>query len=152
MVKILRNVGPKLTLGEINDWSSKNGVSLPREYINFLLMTNGGSHAEFDMYIEPDYSVQRLLSINPNDPFRIDIDSTMKRLRNRIPNMTIPIARSSGGDIYCISLDADSYGNIYEWRHEDELLWGDRVPTLADLGPPVAQSIDDFLDRLKPVT
>ncbi|MET4761444.1 hypothetical protein ABH970_001816 [Bradyrhizobium ottawaense] len=44
----------------------------------------------------------------------------MYRSMNRIPRLSCPFAPDPGGDLFLLSLEPDSYGQVFYWEHERE--------------------------------
>lgn len=66
-----------------------------------------------------------------------------------MPNESIPIARTAGGDILCLNLGTEKYGHVFLWDHERELMFEEGKMTIDHLYH-VAVSFNKFLDIIEP--
>ncbi len=71
--------------------------------------------------------------------------------RNRIPEGFVPIAGTSGGDVYVLRFRGLGVGEVYVWEHEFEAD-PDRgqVPSLENMRL-AAPTFSGFLDALHPM-
>ncbi len=79
-------------------------------------------------------SLNMLLGLGEGD---FSIMDNVKRTEGELPPSFVPIAESPGGNLVCV----DKHGIVYFWDHEsmrDEGYW------------KVAETVNDFFDRLKP--
>lgn len=134
------------------DWK----ISLPKTYIDFLLLADGGRPDRcVYKYIgrrtgkERRLTVERFFSVSGSGDGTLgDAMKTYYRQR-RIPKEVVPIAEVVGGDLLCIELT--DYGRLHVWRHEDE----GGIPS-GVVWPPmnaislVADRFDVFIDALQP--
>ena len=131
------------------------GKKLPTQYIALLEVTGGNC---IGMFKAGGYMPIELASndcedigggINVFYGFTERYDDLIKLVdtyRGRIPKGYIPIAEYPGGDEICLCLKKRNYGKIYHWVHDYD---PDSPYETKDMFL-VADSIEDFLDRLYP--
>lgn len=101
------NIKQKLFPEDILVFEKKYSVKLPQEYINHMLVFNGG-YPENDVYFDR-YPIDGFRSIKyGNHTVEDDIDS----LSEFLPDQSIPFAYSTGGYIY-MALNKKDNGKIY---------------------------------------
>ena len=108
----------KLDSRTLNDFVKKYSLTLPDDYIKFLLEHNGGAPVP-STNRTPETFVQWIYGIQDEEnwaslKWNIDIYD------ERIPFKTLPIATDPGGNQFLLSLRKDSYGEIWFWDHENE--------------------------------
>jgi len=149
----IKRTGPVLTKEIINNFEKENNISLPQDYIEFLLKNNGGSFIED--YINFDYKdkygvsnggVQVFYGINYPD-MDYDLKSNIEESRNKMPNNIIPIIEDPAGNWICLSINGDDKWKVYLWdqnfQAEDE-----EIPDHRNLFL-VANSFTEFFNLLK---
>jgi len=149
----LIETGPVVTKEVINNFERENNISLPEDYIEFLLKNNGGMFI-YD-YVNFDFKdklgdntaiVDIFYGINyPADVY--DLKTMLNRTRDRMPNNIIPIANDPGGNKICISIKGEDYGKVYFWDHEFEAD-EDEKPDYRNLSL-IANSFTEFFKLLK---
>ncbi|WP_420232784.1 SMI1/KNR4 family protein [Pseudomonas sp. ABY48] len=123
------------------------GVTLPREYYQFL-SRNGGGYPEPDSFRfmdnEEGSSIQRFYGLNRSDTY--DFVRNLNLYRGRIPEGFIAIACDPGGNQICLGIKGEVRGKVYFWDHELEKCDGtepdDSNMTL------VSSNFSDFLNGL----
>ena len=106
--------GPQISEIEIIALEEKIGAEIPDEYRGFLLSNNGGrpepDGVEVPGYDETD--VQILFGLGRSIRSSC-IDWNMESLRTRLPELAIPIASDSGGNVFCLSIKKGSQGSVF---------------------------------------
>lgn len=121
---------------------------LPADYIEFLMKYNAGIP-------EPNIVVldNKQVSFSVNSFFGITIEDyneiivQYKFLTERIPQNCLPIARVEGGNILCLNLNDEGYGNILLWDHENETNLD--VINVKDL-VRISFSFHEFIELMSP--
>jgi hypothetical protein len=122
---------------------------LPSEYIDFLMKYNAGIPEPNIVALhdnkESSFSVTSFFGINVEDYNEIFIQ--FKALTNRIPQNCLPIARVEGGNILCLNLNTEGYGNILLWDHEKETSFDDINVNDLEL---ISYSFSEFIELISP--
>ncbi len=151
---IINNERTKLNIRDINLLENNFDIKLPEDYKNFLLTHNGG-YPEKDCYsfidVENASNLKRFLAFyDIKVDFHVQIyDDLVKeylKLKDRIPQECIPIARDSGGNYVCLGIKGSEYGKVYFWDHEEEADEGEH-PTFANMYL-LANNFTDFINGL----
>ncbi|WP_299673531.1 SMI1/KNR4 family protein [uncultured Tenacibaculum sp.] len=100
------------------------GFSLPKNYLNFLKKTNGGTPQLNSLKVklnnkEELWSVSYFFGVHRGE-YWASIFWVLKALNNRIPKEFFPFANNGGGDYYVINLSTEKYGEISIWNHNTE--------------------------------
>lgn len=119
MIKINKNK-IETDIEKIKLFEREKGKNFPNEYIEFLLEYNGGiPEANIFENDEVSISIQAFygLGLSNIDDIRHKVDV----LKNRIPEECLPIAEIEGGDVLCMVLSQENYGEVLLWEHEEEI-------------------------------
>ena len=108
----------KLDSQTLNDFIKKYSLTLPDDYIQFLLEHNGGAPVP-STNKTPETFVQWIYGIQDEENWA-SLEWNMEIFDERIPSKTLPIASDPGGNQFLLSLRKDSYGQIWFWDHENE--------------------------------
>lgn len=149
-----RNRGPKLTRAKVDSLP----VSLPEEYVNFLLVHNGGTPVN-NAFRYPFKGMENIstldyfYAVRPRSnhvPYDNLIYHGILGHRNDLPRWSIPIARADD-DSFVLIFEAGPYeGSVWYfiWLHDDP----DSDPYVNCRGAmeKIADSIPEFLATLRP--
>lgn len=114
-IKIKKN--KRIDESEVIDLEMIIGTKLPTSYRDFLIENNGGipDENEFDIIeCKNSSGVERFMSVG-------QIKSVKKRLKDRFPVNSLPIANTENGNYICI-VTGENEG-IYFWDHELEVYY-----------------------------
>ena len=107
---------PAPTLDEIKRFEARNGVVLPEEYVEFLLVSNGGLFTgEYALVGPPgDNRVDAIdLLYALNAPFEFwDLQTTTRDWKELCPNRRgfLPVGRDPYGSEYCLKVSRKLFG------------------------------------------
>lgn len=123
---------------------------LPKEYVDFLMKYNGG-YVEDAVSVyhnngEQKFLVTSLFGLGLES--NLDLLNQLEIYKERVPLNCIPIARDAGGNIVCLNLSSDRYGNVYFWNHEKESDFELGKMTVNDLYF-IANSFTEFFNTLE---
>lgn len=125
------------------------GQKLPADYRQFLLSFNGGK-PENNEFAIPDKQnaagVNLFYGLLENREWG-DLIYQREMLLERVPVNVLPIGEASSGNAVCLSLQVDTYGQIFFWDHELEAN-EDEPATFANLFK-IDGSFADFFERLR---
>ena len=120
------NVGPSITEEQVRKFENLLERPLPDDYKRYLLHRNGGVMEAKNgsvYFIQSgtgdDYYIFCLFSID-HPKSDCDLGSIWELCQGNFPYHFLAIGDTGGGDLYCISLGDDDYGQIYYWNHEYE--------------------------------
>ena len=155
----LYDSGQKLTKDIIKRFENILGLSLPDDYKEFMMKTNGGTPEEDLAYGFIDVvtnktndSDLRELFVFYEDEENDNFDDIMRIYKSMvneklIPPFFFPIGDDSGGDPLCMNLSQEEYGSIWFCDHELE---NSETGFLA--ASKIANSFTEFLDLLYEMT
>ncbi|WP_280813157.1 SMI1/KNR4 family protein [Variovorax sp. TBS-050B] len=105
------------------------GFALPKEYIRFLLTSNGGDVRGFGCEImHPDHGkigipLERFFSVDAsNADFDLISNYNYYTGSQRIPSWFLPVAVDVGTNMIGLDVGPGAEGPVYFWDHERELL------------------------------
>lgn len=105
------------------------GTSLPADYRQFLIRTNGGrpepSAFSFDQYGQLQESLVDWFFTLDSSEKDYQIPKEFEVYTGRIPARLLPIACDPFGNLVLLDLGAKSASAIYFWDHENENMEGD---------------------------
>ncbi|WDQ16158.1 SMI1/KNR4 family protein [Rhodopirellula sp. P2] len=133
----LRDHFAPTTEAELAKLEKHIGHSLPNDYRDFLLKTNGGVF--HDYVVIGDAGVKDVSAVNAGQEWA-DLKWNFDVTRDWIPSNLLPVASAPGGDVFAMKLDMPDAGRIYFLYHDMENDFGDL--------PTVAQSFTDFLNGI----
>ncbi len=142
----IRSQFPPATPQAIASFESAVGASLPESFIEFLRRHNGGAPDPQDIVIseeEGTTDVQMIFGLNDDKDYDLRVNADI--YQGRIPRQMLAIATDSGGNLFCLSLAAPTYGEVFFWDHERET--DPDAPKELSL-TPVAGSFDALLANL----
>jgi SMI1-KNR4 cell-wall len=94
---------------------------LPTDYISFLRMHNGGTPSkQLVIAGERELVISKFLALADDRSVYDSIENYLIVYARRIPDKTIPIACSPGGDVVLLDVAVERYGHILYWFHEQE--------------------------------
>ena len=149
MYRELDECGPPISKDDLTSLERQLGCTLPLDYAEFLLRTNGGSPTPDTVPIQnwpeggPDDDVRMLYFYGADPSHTCDLRWRFAVYAGRMPEGLLPIATTGGGDQFCMWLTGTSRGAVVLWDHEAE----DQPPTHANLHP-VAPNFTAFLALL----
>ncbi|MEJ2046409.1 MAG: SMI1/KNR4 family protein [Reinekea sp.] len=93
----------------------------PASYIEYLRTRNGGKFKNNMVFLSGKHfcSVHEYFGLLLK-PSYLSLEENYNRYKDRINKYFLPIATDPGGNIFGISLNEKSYGEIYFWEHEYE--------------------------------
>jgi len=141
---------PTLTEDSLQAFQNRHSCRLPNDYRQFLLSNNGAFPTPDCVVFEEAgrktaSDVFCFFAID-DDRASLSLDWHLETYSDRLPLSTLPIGRDSCGNLWLISYGKVGYGSIYFWDHGSYDTFDE-----TDLGncPPVAESLQEFLDHLK---
>ncbi|MBK8336491.1 MAG: SMI1/KNR4 family protein [Sterolibacteriaceae bacterium] len=134
----------KPSASDVGRFARSIGVSLPPDYVNFLIEFGGGS-PEGNIYrSDSRVSVSRFCGI---DGIQGSIQQLSASYKGRIPERAIPIAEAAGGNLVLLRLPQ---GSVCFWDHEREA-FDKTQPTGNEACTELASSFSEFIDNLVPM-
>jgi hypothetical protein len=123
---------------------------LPQEYINFLMKYNAGIPEPNIVALQDSkvssFSITSFFGINVED--YNELSNRIKSLNQRIPYGCLPFAHTEFGNILCLNLNDNGYGNVLFWDHEKELLHDHDID--VEHLEFISKSFNEFIDLIRP--
>ncbi|MGH6613467.1 SMI1/KNR4 family protein [Sphingomonas sp.] len=117
------------------------GASLPESYQAFLRQSDGGTFRDDIVAIPGNDTVLNYMFSTVGPDYDIFKEYDNLRGMDRIPVQALPIADDPGGNLFLLSVEADSHGHVFFWDHEHEP--EDGGSRIADF-PNMLDLADDF--------
>lgn len=124
MIRSFSECGPAIDVGDIRAVEQSLGISIPMNYLAFLLKHNGGRPTPNAFPIHgfennPFGAIQVFLRVN-GDIESSNIEWTHQTMCNRLPANLLAIARTGSGDLICLSLFGDDADAVVFWDFYNE--------------------------------
>jgi hypothetical protein len=144
---IISTPGPAVSLDVVKGFELRNSISLPNEYRQFLLKTNGGwpSHIRFEVPGWPGKWAPLQYFFHLEDE-KYSLEYWFEFLKDDLPEGMIAIAVDLGGNFICLDTVAPYEGEVYYWDSSQDYGLTDEDDTMFLVG----ETFDDFLDNLQP--
>jgi hypothetical protein len=144
----IMNAHPSVSAAEIEQLARAHGISLPAEYLEFLVTSNGGKPVPSDFSFEArgelvEATVHYFLAIRDGTN---GLAFYWENMRGRMPAELVPIASDPGGNLICLGVSGEVRGKVYFWDHELE---SDDEPPGWDNFSLIAGSFTEFLAGLQ---
>lgn len=141
MTKML-SVNPKISLQDIKQFEQEYEITLPKQYVEFLLEYNGGFSKESGFKISDDEGESLVNKFYGIGDMKSNLGKVFEVLEGEIPEDFISIANDPAGNEILLGVSGEYQGKIYFWIHdiepEEEM---DNMFILAD-------SFAEFFDNL----
>ncbi|PEI92758.1 SMI1/KNR4 family protein [Bacillus pseudomycoides] len=132
MTKMLSE-NPKVSLQDIKQFEQECDVTLPKQYVDFLLEYNGGFPQESSFKISDDEGESLVNKFYGIGDIKSNLGKVFEVLEGEIPEDFISIANDPAGNEILLGVNGDFQGKVYFWIHdiepEDEM---DNMFILAD--------------------
>ena len=137
--------GKPLTEEEIVAFEGRHRMSLPEDYRQFLLSSNGGMPSIEVCHLRSGYSVAlcQFYSLNDEFPYDLDRSCVSTDWNDAYPLGYLEIGRDPGGSGLFISTRGDDRGSIYFFDREEAIRPPEGAIKLAD-------SFTQFMAELEP--
>jgi hypothetical protein len=146
----MKRLHRKVNAADLARFEAKIGQTLPGDYRQFLLESNGGRPEgnTFDVPEDDNRSEVTLFFGLRRSEKSGDLRYERSLMRDRVPEDMLPIGSDCCGNLLCLSLRLDTRGQVFFWDHELEGDEGE-PPTFSNLFK-VGDSFKEFFDSLKP--
>lgn len=139
---------PSIAYEKIVEFEKCTGRSIPFEYKEMLLLSNGGQPSPGDFYDPYTNTMACLETFFGIGNETYDLKWICEEYRSRIPNNLFPIARS-GGRIICLGMSDEYDRKIYLWNSEEEEEAITEEQTNYSNVYWLADSLEDFTQKLR---
>ncbi|MED0932880.1 SMI1/KNR4 family protein [Bacillus mobilis] len=123
----------KVSLQDIKQFEQEYNVTLPKQYVDFLLEYNGGFPQESSFKISDDEGESLVNKFYGIGDMKSNLGKVFEVLEGEIPEEFISIANDPAGNEILLGVNGDFQGKVYFWIHdiepEDEM---DNMFILAD--------------------
>lgn len=148
----ITEAGPQLTEDRVANFEKELGVNLPDQYRKFLLKTNGGVPSPDRDIVDLEGAPRSYTDLQVFYRIGGSVESSeltwnRSTLTERLPDELLAIAKDSGGNVFCISLQGPDQGAVLFCDLES--VWGDFEATPKFY--PVAPDFDSFLAKIRPL-
>ncbi|GGJ55158.1 SMI1/KNR4 family protein [Virgibacillus salexigens] len=133
-----------LSLEQIEIFENENNIKLTEQYINFLLIWNGGKVIPNLFMISNEQGPSVLNVFYGIGNMYDNLTDFIEIMDERLPVGFIPIGDDPSGNVICLGTKEPYYDKIYFWDHEQEPEDPDDMSNMYFL----ANSINEFLDNL----
>jgi hypothetical protein len=128
---------------DLQSFESRYGISLPKEYKQFLLQHNGGKPTPRRYKTRDGRITSSWMWVYPLDEMIKDFETLC--VGGMIPRNLLPIGLDPRRNRICISLYGQDQGVVYHWDLDSEE--GEVKPSYDHMHP-IADSFSAFLDGL----
>lgn len=119
MTKIL-NENPKISLQDIKQFEQEYDISLPKQYVEFLLEYNGGFPQESGFKISDDEGESLVNRFYGIGDMKSNLGKVYDVLEGEIPEDFISIANDPAGNEILLGVSGEYRGKVYFWIHDME--------------------------------
>lgn len=141
--------GPVLSLDQVREFEVDCGISLPEEYVLFMLRHNGGNPVPngFSFIRHGRIEHSAVVRLTPLLGGSHNVADEMGILQGRIPEDAVPIGHDPCGNVVCLRVAGDEFGRLCLWDHEEEFL--NESGEIRNVYPIQASGFDEFLATLR---
>jgi len=115
-----RNQGPKISAIEISRFEKKYIFMLPNDFRQYLLESNGGTpNKVYYLESKADLVVNFFYSLGSQ---KYSLEGAIDDMKYDDPVVAkdfIPIGEDAFGNVLCLSVNEQTYGNVFSWDHEE---------------------------------
>ena len=153
-MNIIKKIADPIDNEAIEKFEKILGSSLPPDYREFLLSSNGGvPEKPVFRYLESgpygESMVRHFFGLTEKTDKSLSYKHEIYVSAKRMLGNMLPIACDPGGNIIVISVSGDDKGSIYFWDHEQE--GAGASPSYENLSL-VSKSFSSFIDALEEET
>jgi hypothetical protein len=125
-------------------------AAVPESYWAFLSQSNGGHFRDNIVTIPGDDTVLGYMYSTTAASYNIFNDYNMLRSMDRIPVQALPFADDPAGNVFIVSVEPGTHGQIFFWDHEREPEdGGTRIADFPNM-TLIADDFATFIANLKP--
>lgn len=132
----------KININEIREFEGQYVLSLPEQYIDFLLIYNGGYPEASTFKISDEEGESVVNKFYGIGDMKGNLAKVFEVLDGELPEGFISIGSDPGGNEICIGVSKDYFGKIYLWMHDMES--DEEMDNMYFL----SNSFNDFFDNL----
>jgi hypothetical protein len=134
---------------DVASFEAEIGATLPDDYRQFLLRSNGGSLGDNYEVVEGYVIIGSVGGFREGYSLR-SARGCYQGSPVRIPRALLWIMDDPGGNAICLGLTAEHWGKVYFWDHDEEPYpdeWDGQVETAGNI-QVLANSFTEFVARL----
>ncbi|QNK48657.1 SMI1/KNR4 family protein [Brevibacterium sp. PAMC23299] len=111
---------PKISLQDIKQFEQEYDVTLPKQYVDFLLEYNGGYPQESNFRISDDEGESLVNKFYGIGDMKSNLAKVFEILEGEIPEDFVSIANDPGGNEILLGVSGEYPGKVYFWIHDIE--------------------------------
>ncbi|OBW59799.1 SMI1 / KNR4 family protein [Solibacillus silvestris] len=119
MTKML-SVNPKISLQDIKQFEQEYEVTLPKQYVDFLLEYNGGFPQKSNFKLPDDEGESLVNKFYGIGDMKSNLGKVFVVLEGEIPEDFISIGNDPGGNEILLGVNGEYQGKVYFWIHDIE--------------------------------
>lgn len=119
MAKMLSK-NPKVSLQDIKQFEQDYDITLPNQYVDFLLEYNGGFPQESNFKISNDGGESLVNKFYGIGDMKSNLGKVFEVLEGEIPEDFISIANDPAGNEILLGINGEYQGKLYFWIHDIE--------------------------------
>ncbi|MGE7184012.1 SMI1/KNR4 family protein [Peribacillus sp. NPDC006672] len=116
----MRSKNPKISLQDIKQFEQEYDITLPKQYVDFLLEYNGGYPQESNFRISDDEGENLVNKFYGIGDMKNNLAKVFEVLEGEIPEDFISIANDPGGNEVLLGVSGEYQGKVYFWVHDIE--------------------------------
>lgn len=114
------SVNPKISLQDIKQFEQEYEVTLPKQYVDFLLEYNGGFPQKSNFKLPDDEGESLVNKFYGIGDMKSNLGKVFVVLEGEIPEDFISIGNDPGGNEILLGVNGEYQGKVYFWIHDIE--------------------------------
>lgn len=114
------SVNPKISLQDIKQFEQEYEVTLPKQYVDFLLEYNGGFPQKSNFKLPDDDGESLVKKFYGIGDMKSNLGKVFMVLEGEIPEDFISIGNDPGGNEILLGVNGEYQGKVYFWIHDIE--------------------------------
>lgn len=116
----MNSKNPEISLKDVEQFESEHDVTLPKQYVDFLIKFNGGYPKESTFKISDSEGESIVNLFYAIGDMKSNLAKVFDMLDGEIPEDFISIANDPGGNEILLGVNGINQGKVYFWMHDIE--------------------------------